>query len=155
MIAEAKAKLPEAEAICAMTTREGMLRWVGNLGIRCRSTPDPEQAKAQAVSYVQGLEHARIPGLAFTQGTLERAASHFTFFPAFAELRDFLDQQAAPDTRMVRRLKMIAEAKPRAESGGNGKRWSEMTQAEKDALDGKLSAVKDKLVAKIQAEVKP
>src|SRR5689334_19124743 len=44
MISEARRKLPEAEAACAMTSREGMLRWIAGLGIRCRSTPDPEQA---------------------------------------------------------------------------------------------------------------
>lgn len=149
MIAEAKRKLPEAEAACSPTTREGILRWIGNLGIRCRSTPDPEQAKTQAVSYAQGFEHAKIPGISFTHGTLEKAASRFTFFPAYAELRDFLLEQASPQLRLARRLKMIAEAKPTTPETKAGKTWQQMTQAERDAFDGKLSALTSKLLSGI------
>jgi len=146
MIAEAKRVLPDAEAILAPTTREGMLRWIANLGLRCRSTPDPEQAKAQAVSYCEGFERAKIPGLAFTVNTLERAAATFKFFPAYAELRDFLMEQAGPQIRLARRLREVAEASPTPKDEGNGKAWKDMTESERTAFEAKLAAARAKMV---------
>jgi hypothetical protein len=146
MIAEAKRVLPQAEAVLALTSREGMLKWVANLGLRCRSTPDAEAAKAQTMSYVQGFETAKVPGISFTQNTLERAASEFKFFPAYSELKDFLLRQAVNESRLVRRLKMIAEAQPTPKDEGKGKYWKDMTEAERSAFDSRVGAMINRMM---------
>jgi hypothetical protein len=74
-----------------MTRHElGIRTWLGELGTRCSGTTNAEVVESRARDYAQGL--IDLPPAVFCPAAREAASRQFDRFPAYALLRNFLDQ---------------------------------------------------------------
>jgi hypothetical protein len=114
MVSEAGQHIAFMDAVQFATAETSTVKaWLIALGNAVASssalTADDVQAKVSALLTL--LED--YPAGVFTKATLKRAATRFTFFPAFAELAKVLDDEAAALRLKRGRLEKIA-------SGGGG-----------------------------------
>ena len=82
-------------------------KWVGSLMTLCTGRKEVGDVKAKIVGYSAMIEY---PEFVFTKSSLARAATKFTWFPAYAELVEFLDSEVSEYRTIIRRLTSIVDA---------------------------------------------
>lgn len=105
----------KAQAAVALANLEGVKaasvddkqKWVAALLRLCTGRKEPGDIEAKVVAYSAMLDY---PSFAFTKTTLGKAAARFVWFPAFAELTQFLDSEVSEYRTLIRRLSSIADA---------------------------------------------
>jgi hypothetical protein len=132
LIDEAKRAALQTEKALQPAPSGMKIQWLVQLGVLTLGKLSAEEAKVKIQAYVRDLAH---PPLAFTDETRIAAARRFKFFPAFAELVDFLDECCAPQRERLRRLRRLGAAIPPKPEAERGKRYSDMTDEEKRAFD--------------------
>lgn len=142
---EARGALAQAEAELEPPDMDGRQKWLVMLGT-LTATPGgmtAEQAGAKLAAYSEMLGH---PRAAFTKGSVKRAGAKFKWFPSFAEINEFLDDEAGPYFRMVERLRALANAPLRIAPP------RKQTEAERLAMGDKLGGLRRDFEAKTEAE---
>jgi len=90
-------------------------KWLARLGMLTASKDDTAAGvRVKVAAYADMLEQ---PAWCFTAETLKRAAAEFKWFPAFAEVKQFLDRQCEAERRfltMLRRAERFEVEKPKA-----------------------------------------
>lgn len=82
--------------------------WLFKLGVLTSSgRMTPQEAAMKLDAYPGMLARKPYPAACFTPETLEKAASTFRFFPTYAELTDFLDQQCRLFDRNLDRVSRL------------------------------------------------
>ncbi|MTJ81748.1 MAG: hypothetical protein F8N37_12120 [Telmatospirillum sp.] len=103
---DAMAHLPIAQAACAPAEPDQAKKWLGMLGTIVAGNMPAAEAQMRLKAYV-GL--MRIPAGMVNREVLDRAGRRFKFFPAYAELAEFVDAERAKLEERARRLRLIAE----------------------------------------------
>jgi hypothetical protein len=83
-----------------------MRKWLATLGTLTAGKVDAEDAATRIDAFVGMLDY---PAQCFTKRTLDAAARRFRWFPSFAELAEFLDEQAAPLRTLADRLEQLLQ----------------------------------------------
>lgn len=109
---EAADALPGLLAWMQPADDAGVRQWLGDLGVLVAGNLGADEARAKLVAFTSLLTDD-YPRAAFTKRTLAAAARRFKFFPAFAELCDFLDDTKAELRTKVDRVQALAKPAPR------------------------------------------
>lgn len=105
--AEAGRVLRILEPQTARADKGIVAKWLGSLGVLCAGQMSAADAKAKLGAYSALLDY---PAGCFTEASLRDAATRFKWFPAFAEVAEFLDEVAKPIRQKADRLAKIAGA---------------------------------------------
>jgi len=105
----------QAQASIALAQVEGApdatdadkAKWIGSLLTLCTGRKEIGDVKAKIIAYSAMMEY---PAFVFTKSSLAEAASKFTWFPAYAELVEFLDSAVSEHRTLIRRLTSILDA---------------------------------------------
>jgi hypothetical protein len=130
---EAARAIPQAEAALRPADKQTAREWLMALGVLVAGQMTTNDAKAKIGAYAPLLDH---PACCFTRATLEEAGRQFKFFPAFAEIAAFLDEQRAPLVLMRGRLKAIAAVRP---PESRQPRYSDLSAEQRAQLDEIMS----------------
>ncbi len=103
--AEAKAALTAAKAALEPPARATVGKWLAGLGMLAAGKTDAATASAKLAAYARFLDH---PAACFTEASLKAAARRFKWFPSFAEIAQFLDEEARPWRDRHSRLDRLA-----------------------------------------------
>lgn len=79
--------------------------WLVALGLQCASQMPGDEARMRAAAYVSTF--AERPSYWFTKGTLRAAAEHFKWFPAVAEIVEFLKKATQDKAAQVEGARRI------------------------------------------------
>jgi hypothetical protein len=114
----ARSLVAQAEAVCQPAPPDAVRKWISTVGALVAGNMSVEDARAKLSAYTKLLE---IPlGVVGDDDSLKRAGRRFKWFPAYAELAEFVDQERSRLDRLATRLRIIANgdedtkpAKPR------------------------------------------
>jgi hypothetical protein len=138
---EARSLLPAIDAQLAAAPQPDVELWLATLGaLTARRDQAMQDVQIRLRAYASMMT---VPAGCLTQEVLARAGRKFTWFPAYAEVAEFIEAEAAKLRAKKRRLERIAEAKaagPRAEP--KPRRWADLTDDERAAADAKLAQLK-------------
>lgn len=88
--------------------------WILTLGTLCSMRGDmAKNAQVVTAVYAAQLLALKLPSQCFTNQTLSDATENFKWFPAFSELRVFMESVADPMRKILERLKMVRDADER------------------------------------------
>ncbi len=104
---EARRALAEAEKALEPPNMDARRKWLAAVGTLCAGKMSASDAESKLAAYAELLGH---PRAVFTRGSLKRAGARFRWFPSFAEINEFLDDEAGPYFRFVQRLRTIANS---------------------------------------------
>jgi hypothetical protein len=142
LIATAEAHIAPYEAALRPAGPDAIRKWLVTLGTLCAGKTSIEDASVKVRAYVGLLD---VPVCALTRESLIEAGRKFTWFPSFAEVEAFLTEKASFKRRMLARHKAIVEAKPSLPAPDPGKRWSELTSAEREQFEAAVARAKASL----------
>jgi len=99
--------LRRLEIAMVPATEDTIRKWLAALGNLCAARHGAAEAKQAIATYAAMLDH---PASCFTRDTLRAAARRFKFWPAFAEVAEFLDGQVASQRALRGRLEALTRA---------------------------------------------
>lgn len=136
MIAEAKKSLPMIEHQLRPAAKETVSKWLANLGLLCAGQMPANDAKMKVAAY---LPHIAQPECSFTAESLKAAGQKFSWFPSFAEVNAFLDEQCV-DIRIVRQrlIDMAKATPPQPRMDG----WAALTPEQKAQHEAMMAQVR-------------
>lgn len=129
--------LRRVDLAMAPARHDRMRQWLLDLAPLVAAAISLEDARARLEAYVGLLDY---PAGCFTQASLRKAGRRFRFFPAFAELAEFLDAHLLELREKRRRLELIAAPPAAPRQGSKPEPVSLEERQRVGALFGKLSA---------------
>lgn len=140
---EARGLLPAIEAQLTPADQPEVERWLATLGaLTARRDMAVQDAQIRLRAYASLMT---VPAGCLTREVLARAGRKFTWFPAYAEVAEFIEAEADKLRSRKRRLQRIAEhvtAPTHAEP--KPRRWADLTDEERAEANAKLAALKAK-----------
>ncbi|MDR3439867.1 MAG: hypothetical protein P4L94_24940 [Telmatospirillum sp.] len=105
--ADALAFLPMAQDACKPAPPDPVRKWISTLGALVAGNMPVGDARAKLSAYTRLLD---VPlGVVDDDDSLKRAGHRFKWFPSYAELAQFVDEEKYQLDERVRRLQLIAE----------------------------------------------
>lgn len=104
--AQARSMVAVYDRQAAIATEDTIRKWLAALGASCAALPAAEaNARLNQLTMLIGGD---FPAGCFTKASLERAASSFTFFPTWAQLKPLLTDEARRCPSNLVRVKALA-----------------------------------------------